>query len=393
MPYKPASTALQDLVVLDLTHARAGPVCVRQLADWGANVIRVDRTGNPEDFSGRHEADFQNKHRNKRGIALNLKTDEGRAVLYRLAEKADVLVENFRPDVKQRLGFDYETLKSKNPRIILASISAFGQDGPYKDIPGVDQIVQGMSGLMSVTGEPGRGPTRVGIPIADIVTGLHAALGILTALMERGKSHQGQWVQASLIESQMFTLDLQAARYLVDGIVPKQVGNEHPSGVPTNTYRTKDGYVNIAPIPYMWPRLCKALGRDDLIDHPDYATREARRSRRKEVNSLIQGIVGEMDTATLTRKLLDAEVPCGPINSIDQAFNDPQVQHLGLVQTIAGSNGKDIPLPRQPFRLNRTPSKLAVRTPEFAEHTDEVLAEFGFSQSDIKGLRESGAVE
>ena len=233
--------------------------------------------------------------------------------------------------MKQRLGFDYETLKSKNPRIILASISAFGQDGPYKDIPGVDQIVQGMSGLMSVTGEPGRGPMRVGIPIADIVTGLYAALGILTALMERQKSNQGQWVQASLIESQMFTLDLQAARYLVDGVVPKQVGNEHPSGVPTNTYRTKDGYVNIAPIPYMWPRLCKALGREDLIDHPDYATREARRSRRKEVNSLIQGIVGEMDTATLTKKMLDAEVPCGPINSIDQAFNDPQVQHLELV--------------------------------------------------------------
>ena len=276
MPYKPASTALQDLVVLDLTHARAGPVCVRQLADWGANVIRIDRTGNPEDFSGRHEADFQNKHRNKRGIALNLKSDEGRAVLYRLAEKADVLVENFRPDVKQRLGFDYETLKSKNPRIILASISAFGQDGPYKDIPGVDQIVQGMSGLMSVTGEPGRGPMRVGIPISDIVTGLYTALGILTALMERQKSNQGQWVQASLIESQIFMLDLQAARYLVDGVVPKQVGNEHPSGVPTNTYRTKDGYVNIAPIPYMWPRLCKALGREDLIDHPDYATREVK---------------------------------------------------------------------------------------------------------------------
>jgi formyl-CoA transferase len=393
MPFKPASTALQDLVVLDLTHARAGPVCVRQLADWGANVIRVDRTGNPEDFSGRHEADFQNKHRNKRGIALNLKSEAGRAVLYRLVEKADVLVENFRPDVKVRLGFDYETLKAKNPRIILVSISAFGQEGPYKDIPGVDQIVQGMSGLMSVTGEPGRGPMRVGIPIADILTGLYAALGILTALFERQKSNQGQWVQTSLIESQMFTLDLQAARYLVDGVVPKQVGNEHPSGVPTNTYRTKDGFVNIAPIPSMWPRLCKALGRDDLINHPDYATREARRSRRAEVNGLIQSIVGDMDTATLTGKLLKAEVPCGPINSIDQAFNDPQVRHLALAQTVRASSGKDIALPRQPFQLSRTPSRLTVRTPEFAEHTDEVLAEFGFSAADIDSLRAGGAVE
>ena len=393
MGYKPASSALKDLIVLDLTHARAGPVCVRQLADWGANVIRIERPGDPDDIAGRHEADFQNKHRNKRGIALNLKSDDGRAVLYRLAEKADVLVENFRPHVKQRLGFDYQTLKKKNPRLVYASISAFGQDGPYKDIPGVDQIIQGMSGLMSVTGEPGRGPMRVGIPIADIVTGLYSALGILTALMERQKSNQGQWVLASLIESQIFTLDLQAARYLVDGVVPKQVGNEHPSGVPTNTYRTKDGYVNIAPIPYMWPRLCKALEREDLIDHPDYATREARRDRRAEVNSLIQEIVGEMDTATLTEKLLAAEVPCGPINSVQQAFDDPQVKHLKLVQKVTSTNGKDIALPRQPFRLSRTPSELVARTPEFAEHTDEVLAEFGFSTSEIKDLRARGAVE
>ena len=211
-----------------------------------------------------------------------------------------MLVENFRPDVKERLGFDYETLKAINPRLVYASISAFGQDGPYKARPGVDQIVQGMSGLMSITGEPGRGPMRVGIPIADIVTGLHAALGILVALVERATSNEGQWVQASLLELQMFMLDLQAARYLVDGVVPKQVGNEHPTGVPTNVYKTKDGYVNIAPVPAMWGRLCKALGREDLIDHPDFATREIRRKRRRaEVNALIQSITAEMDTATL----------------------------------------------------------------------------------------------
>src|SRR4051812_14574651 len=200
MPHQPASKALDDLVVLDLTHARAGPVCVRQLGDWGANVIRIERPGNPEDFSARHEADFQNKHRNKRGTALNLRSEEGRAILHRMVENADVLVENFRPDVKQRLGFDYETLKAKNPRIILASISAFGQDGPYSHLPGVDQVVQGMSGLMSVTGEPGRGPMRVGIALCDIITGIHAAMGVLVAIIERQKSNQGQWVQASLLE-------------------------------------------------------------------------------------------------------------------------------------------------------------------------------------------------
>jgi crotonobetainyl-CoA:carnitine CoA-transferase CaiB-like acyl-CoA transferase len=393
MTYQPASRALHGLMVLDLTHARAGPVCVRQLADWGANVIRIERPGDPADFAGRHEADFQNKHRNKRGIALNLRSEEGRAILHRMAQEADVLVENFRPDVKARLGFDYPALRAINPRIILASISAFGQDGPYRARPGVDQIIQGMSGLMSITGEPGRGPMRVGIPIADIVTGLHAALGILVALYERQSSNEGQWVTASLIESQMFTLDLQAARYLVDGVVGKQVGNEHPTGVPTNVYKTRDGYVNIAPVPAMWGRLCKALGREDLIAHPDFATREARRSRRREVNGLIQSIVAEMDTATLTRRLDEAEVPCGPIYSIDEAFNDPQAKHLGLAQSLTATDGKEIALPRQPFSLSRTPSELVRRTPEFAEHTDEVLAEFGFSAAEIKALRERGAVE
>src|SRR5829696_7099891 len=361
MEHKPASRALEGLTVLDMTHARAGPVCVRQFADWGANVVRIERPGNPADISGRHEADFQNKHRNKRGMALNLRSEEGRAILHRMAERADVLVENFRPEVKTR--------------------------------PGVDQIIQGMSGLMSVTGEPGRGPMRVGIPIADIVTGLHTALGILVALLEREKSGEGQWVQASLLESQTFTLDLQAARYLVDGIVPKQVGNEHPSGVPTNVYKTKDGYINIAPIPSMWDRLCKALGREDLTDHPDFATREVRRKRRKEVNALIQSITENVDTATLMEKLEAAEVPCGPIYTIDQAYNDPQAKYMKLGQTVTATDGKEIALPRQPFQLSRTPSTLTSRTPEFAEHTDELLAEFGFSEAEIKGFHERGSVE
>jgi crotonobetainyl-CoA:carnitine CoA-transferase CaiB-like acyl-CoA transferase len=393
MPHQPAARALAGLTVLDFTHARAGPICVRQLADWGADVIKIERPGNPEDFAGRHEADFQNKHRNKRSLALNLRSEEGRAILYRMAARADVVVENFRPDVKTRLGFDYETLKGKNARLVYASISAFGQDGPYKDRPGVDQVIQGMSGLMSVTGEPGRGPMRVGIAISDIVTGLYAAIGILTALIERQTSNAGQWVQASLLESQIFTMDLQAARYLVDGVVPKQVGNEHPSGVPTNCYKTKDGYVNIAPVPAMWGRLCKALGREDLIAHPDYATREARRARRREVNDLIESITETLDSATLMAKLDAAEVPCGPIYSMDQAFGDPQAQHMALTQTVTAVDGREIALPRQPFSLSRTPSTLARRTPEFAEHTDEVLAEFGFTPAEIKGFRERGAVE
>jgi crotonobetainyl-CoA:carnitine CoA-transferase CaiB-like acyl-CoA transferase len=310
-----------------------------------------------------------------------------------MVEKADVLVENFRPDVKHRLGIDYETLRAINPRLIYTSISAFGQDGPYRERPGVDQIIQGMSGLMSITGAADGEPMRVGIPIADITAGLFAALGILTALVERSVSGEGQWVQTSLLESQIFMLDLQAVRYLVDGMVAKRVGNEHPSGVPTNAYRTKDGYVNIAPTPPMWPRLCRALGREDLIDHPDFATREVRRKRRKETNALIQGIVGEMDTKTLLEKLDAADVPAGVINTIDQTFADPQVEHLEMAESVTSQKLGDLRLMRQPFRLTRTPSKLASATPAFGEHTDEILHEVGYSSDEIVRLREAKAVE
>ena len=393
MVYMPASQALEGLVVLDMTHVRAGPVCVRQLADWGANVIKVDRPGDPPDFAGRSEGDFQNKHRNKRSIAINLKTEDGLKVLYKLVESADVIVENFRPDIKTRLRFDYETLRKINPRIIYCSISAFGQDGPYRERAGVDQILQGMSGLMSVTGKPGEGPMRVGIPIVDICTGLYAALGIMTALFERHKSNEGQWVQTSLFESMMFFLDIQAARYLADGVVGKQVGNEHPTGVPTNTYKTKDGYINIAPIPSMWPRVCKAIDRPDLIEHPDYCTREARRARRREINEMVAAFTVQYDTATLQKRFEEADVPCGPIYDIAQAFDDPQAQHLKLAQTVVATSGKEMRLPRQPINMSRTPSNLVRRTPEFAEDTNEILREFGFSDEKIQTLRKSGSIE
>jgi crotonobetainyl-CoA:carnitine CoA-transferase CaiB-like acyl-CoA transferase len=295
--------------------------------------------------------------------------------------------------VKHRLGIDYETLRKINPRLIYTSISAFGQDGPYKDRPGVDQIVQGMSGLMSITGEPGRGPMRVGIPLSDISAGLFAALGIMTALVERSVSGEGQWVQTSLLESQIFMLDLQAIRYLVDGVVAKQVGNEHPTGVPTNAYRTKDGYINIAPTPPMWDRLCRAIGREDLITDPEYADKTKRRQKRKEVNDLVQSITSQMDSKTLLEKLDAADVPAGVINTIDQTFADPQVEHLNMVQTVQSPALGELRLMRQPFHLSRTPSKLAAPTPEFGEHTDEILAELGFSEAEGAQLKAVKAVE
>jgi formyl-CoA transferase len=393
MVHQPASQALRHLNVIDMTHVRTGPVCVRQLADWGANVWRIERVGDPGDFMGRHDSDFQHLHRNKRALALDLKSPDGRAVLHRMVEKADILVENYRPDVKNRLGIDYDTLAAINPRLIYASISAFGQDGPYRERPGVDQIIQGMSGFMSVTGAADGPPTRAGIPIADISAGLFAALGILTALVERGVSGKGQWVRTSLLESQIFMLDLQAVRYLVDGHVAQRVGNEHPTGVPTNAYRTRDGYVNIAPTPPMWARLCRAIEREDLIAHPDFATKEARRARRREVNDVIESVTLTMDSATLLKRLEAADVPAGVIHDIGQTFDDPQVRHLGMAAKVHSDKLGDLTLMRQPFSLGRTPAELTRSAPEFGEHTAEILAEIGYGDAEIERLRSVGAIE
>jgi crotonobetainyl-CoA:carnitine CoA-transferase CaiB-like acyl-CoA transferase len=391
------SAALDTLTVIDLTRVRAGPTCVRQLADWGAKVIKVEMpeegpSATQTDFAARHEPDFQNLHRNKRSMTLNLKDREGIAILRRLVERADVVVENYRPDVKFRLGIDYEALSAINPRLIYASISGFGQDGPYRDRPGVDQIAQGLSGLMSVTGEPGRGPMRVGTALADLSAGVFAAMGILIALHERARSGRGQWVQTSLLQAQIFMLDFQAARYLVAGEVPGQVGNNHPTGVPTGAFRTADGYVNVAPTPMMWKRFCKAIGREDLIDHPDYATPKARRSRRDALNEMIGEITKGMTTGELVDRLNEAGIPCGPIYSIDQTFADPQVRHLGIAQSVESPALGSINLVGQPFTLSRTPSRLISGAPEFGEHTDAILAELGYSADDISRLRQAGTV-
>lgn len=386
------SSALRGLTVLDMTQARAGPICVRQLADWGANVIKIERPGNPPDWAGRYEADFQSKHRNKRSMVLDLKGEAGRKVLYRMVEQADVVVENFRPRVKDQLGFDYESLKKVNPRIILASVSAFGQDGPYRDRPGLDQIVQGMSGFMSVTGEPGRGPIRAGIAIADVAAGLFCALGILTALYERERSGEGQWVQTSLMEALLSMMDIHAARYLINGIVPKQVGNEHPTGVPTNTYKTADGYVSISIMPRMWPDLCRAIEREDATEDPRFDTREARRAHRKECNGMISEAMARFTTEEMLKRLAESDIPSGPVFTMDQTFADPQVKHLDLAQELSSSSMGDFKLLTQAFRLSRTPTENWTAIPEYGENTEEVLAEFGFSAEEIAALESDGVV-
>src|SRR3989440_3788271 len=357
MPVPNASSALARFTVLDLTRVRAGPTAVRQLADWGANVVKVEL---PEHLDvgealggARHGPDFQNLHRNKRGITLDLKSPDGVALFRRLAARADGVVENFRPDVKTRLGIDYAALSKVNPRLVYASISGFGQDGPYRDRPGVDQIAQGLGGLMSITGEPGRGPMRVGIPIADLTAGLFCALGILVALLEREESGKGQEVQTSLLQAQIFMLDFQASRWLNAGEVPKQAGNNHPTSIPTGVFKTRDGHLNIAAVGgTMWERLCRAIGAEALLDDPAYATAAARSKNRDGLNAVLETYFVERPSAEWVEKLNAAGVPCGPIHSIDQVFADPQVQHLGIVQRM-----ESLRVVGQPMTLGRTPSR------------------------------------
>ena len=397
MPHVPASTALSRFRVLDLSRVRAGPTCVKQLADFGADVIKIESPPGVDANEGmggpRDGADFQNLHRNKRSITLNLKLPEGRDIFKRLAKKSDVVVENYRPDVKYRLGVDYESLKAINPRIILASISGFGQDGPYVSRPGFDQIAQGMSGLMSVTGEPGKGPMRTGAAIADLTAGWHAALGIMTALLEREVSGEGQWVQSSLLMSGIALLDFQAARYLVEGEVPPQVGNDHPTSMPTSAYTTSDGYINIgASGEGMWVRLCNSIGRPELLERAEFKGNSTRAKNRIALNAEINDTLKSKTSDEWIGILNDGGVPCGPIYTIDQVFADPQVRHLGAAAPIKHPRLGDIKLVNQPATLSRTPATLATATPEIGEHTTEVLGEAGYSAAEIAHLRQIKAV-
>jgi formyl-CoA transferase len=396
MPHHPASDALSHIRVLDLTRVRSGPTAVRQLADWGADVIKIEQPASLEADgalgAGRNTADFQNLQRNRRSLTLNLKDDEGMKIFRKLAATSDVIVENFRPDVKDRLGIDYESLKALNPRIILASISGFGQTGPYAKRPGFDQIAQGMGGLMSITGDPDGGPMRVGIPIADLTAGLFCALGIQTALLEREKSGMGQWVQTSLLQAQIFMLDFQAARYAMLGEVAGQVGNEHPTSMPTNRYLTSDGAVNIAVAGNAtWHRLCKALNRPDWAQDEGYDTNPKRAARRAELNAGIAEIIATRTSAEWVEDLTAEGVPCGPIYKIDEVFADPQVQHLGVTQPLTTECFGDTQAMAQPFNLSRTQSQLN-GAPGRGQHTAELLEELGIDAAAYTALQDKSVV-
>jgi formyl-CoA transferase len=381
---------LSHLRVIDLTRVRAGPTCVKQFADWGADVIKIEMPPSEgEDILGAREgSDYQNLHRNKRSLTLNLKQPRGVEVLKRLAATADVLVENYRPDVKHKLGIGYEALSAVNPRLVYASISGFGQDGPYRDRAGFDQVAQGMGGLMAVTGLPGQGPVRAGIPVADLSAGLFAAIGILIALQERAHSGKGQWVQASLLSSMVAMMDFQAARWLVEGEVPGQAGNDHPTSMPTSVYPTSDGFVNIAaagnPI---FARMCEAFGDPAMAKKPEYANAAQRSKNRVMLNEAIAAHSRRYTSADLIERLAAAGVPCGPIYAMDRVFADPQVQHLGMAVAVPNPEGGSLPLVGPAITLSRTPSQMKRTAAAQGEHNDEILRSLGYGEADIESLR------
>ena len=388
---------LSRFTVLDLTRARAGPTAVRQLADWGANVVKIEAPASVDTAAGmggaRHGPDFQNLHRNKRCITLNLKAAQGRDAFMRMAESSDVVIENYRPEVKNRLGIDYESVRAVNPRIVYASISGFGQDGPYHQRPGFDQIAQGMGGLMSITGLPGQGPVRVGIPVADLTAGMYLALGVLVALLERESSGEGQWVHTSLLQAQISMLDFQAARWLMDREVPPQAGNNHPTSIPTGVFPTADGHINIAASgDRMWKRLCEQLGAEALAADPDYETDDARSDNRDALNARLSEHLKTRSSAEWIADLNAAGVPCGPIYAIDEVFEDPQVKHVQMAKAVDHPALGRIELVNQPVRLSRAEGLEYSATPERSQHTDEVLGEFGFAEDEIERLRTSGVV-
>ncbi len=387
---------LSKIKVLDLTRARAGPTAVRQLVDWGADAIKIEMPGGRagDGMGGnRHGFDFQNLHRNKRGMSLNLKHPKGVEIFKQLAKDADVIVENYRADVKHRLGIDYETIRQLNPRIVYGSISGFGQEGPYRDRPGVDQIAQGLGGLMSITGHSGQGPVRVGIPISDLCAGIFLAQGMLIALLEREWTGEGKWVSTSLLEAMTSMLDFQASRWTMAREVAPQAGNNHPTGIPTGMFKTQNGNINIAASGSdLYARMCKAMGREDLLTNERYATSSARYQNRDELNGVIESITQSKPSEEWIKLLNDAGVPCGPVNSIDQTFADEQVQYLEMEQTVNSPALGELHILGHPISFNGQRNPLRKSAPELGEDNTIILSGLGYSAGDIAALEKDGVI-
>ena len=390
------SLPLSRYTVLDLTIARAGPTAVRLLADWGANIIRIEAPVEGDIAGSRDGPDSQNLHRNKRSLCLNLKSSAGIKVFADLVKQADVVVENFRVDVKHRLKVDYESVKQINPAIVYASISGFGQAGPYSKRPAVDQVIQGMSGLMSIPGEPERGPMRAGIAVSDTSAGMFLGQGILLALLHREHTGEGQWVHTSLLESMLCKLDFQAARYTMNGEVAGQEGNNHPTLSPMGVFHTRDGMVNLAAsTDKMWKAFCEVMNANDLANNPDYQSVQGRLQQREQLWQQVNELTLQLTTSDLVEKLNSVGIPCGPINSIGQAFEDEHVSTLRMTKSANHRDLGKINLLRSPINLSQFDhgTKFDKPGPELGEHSEEILRELNYNEDKIAELKENGTIK
>ncbi|MDQ7840318.1 MAG: CoA transferase [bacterium] len=393
-------TPLEGLLVVDLTRALAGPYCTLMLGDFGARVIKIEVPTGGDDtrgwgppFIAGESAYFLGINRNKESLTLDLKTPEGQQVLGRLIARADVLVENFRPGIMERLGFAYPAVRTLNPGLVYCSISGFGQDGPYRERTAYDLILQGMGGLMGITGEEGGPPVKVGVAVTDIAAGMFAAYGILAALRVRDRTGRGQLVDVSMLDGQVAWMTYQAGHYFATGENPKRLGSAHPSIVPYQAFRTRDGYVNVAVgSEAIWGRFVVAVGAPEMADDPRFRANPDRVAHRDVLIARLEELFAARATADWVAMLEEAGVPCGPIYLLSDLFSDPQVQHRAMVVEMDHPRAGRIRQTGVPVKLSATPGRIVSPPPVLGEHTAAILAELGYDAEAVEGMRRAGAI-